>query len=282
MVGKSEVKINLDKISHWNSFLFCHIFALWPPESHTDLANLKILRLLSSHWKQSGYKHLNTLVKKPLILVFASTPLERNSASLRMWSLRCEVLRYCGKEATEVPKAAAFQQVEPSRQHKVLAVAVFVYSLQQFWFLFGFCEHSVKAILGLGYHCGFCFYCCVMEKPSTLPWNCLEFRIVEENGFLIIKTMNKMNRIFFFSTGVYCNFNFSLQSSVSWSSFPKLASEKSMLISVFIVHTFWQEIDLEFVFFPKRKNPTVQNRFRSLLGTFIKLMVNCCAPSWAC
>lgn len=169
MVGKSEVKINLDKISCWNSFLFCHTFALWPPESHTDLENLKILRLLPFFWKQSGYTHLNTLVKKPLILVFASTALEINSASLRMWSLRCEVLRYCGIEATELPKAAAFQQAESSRQHKVLAAAVIVYSLQQFWFLFGFCEHSVKAVLGLGYHYGFCFYCCVVENRVLYP-----------------------------------------------------------------------------------------------------------------
>lgn len=55
-----------------------------------------------------------------------------NSASLKMWSFRCEVLRYYGEEATEVPKSAAYQQVEPSSQHKDLAVAVFVYSVQQF------------------------------------------------------------------------------------------------------------------------------------------------------
>lgn len=36
-------------------------------------------------------------------------------------------MRYYGKEATEVPKADAFHQVEPSSQHKALTVAVFVF-----------------------------------------------------------------------------------------------------------------------------------------------------------
>jgi len=79
-------------------------------------------------------------------------------------------LRYYGKEAIAVPTAEAFSQVEPSSQHKALAVAVFAFlsssfdfysaSVSTLWRDYPWCRLSLRVLLILCH-----------GKPSYLSLN---------------------------------------------------------------------------------------------------------------